>query len=438
MYTGHRKTLRSGHLPRETMMRDRDAKGDFIGDIQYRSVFGRALTYDDGTGVRVVKNRLSPQLEFAELFQGKFVRRTKPWEPIYTVTHNDLEIALIPYGMQDSAPVKVEYIGGSSELFYANAFPNADLKLTLGGHIIHKDILLKAGHAWSYTFNLRGVHSGWKVVMGRINFDDGTSIAPPVLRFDVDYPEQPSPIGKFGIFDFQLEWDVVLAANGLLLTVELPPHPNGGDWAGWVLDPVFTVQPDDTDGIDTYVKEGDPTVNYETNALIRALSESHSDTHRLYIKFDISPIPEGSTVDSNVLSTWMNNNSGTPTLTHNEITASWTESTMTWNTGQPSVGGGMGAYSRAARPTAAALTDSEVQEWLDVENEGLRMTCGGTSVFTYLRSASFSTAEERPEMAITYTPPSSGIRASMWFSLAGLAIPAATVAGLYRSGAVAL
>ena len=153
-----------GHLKHEELMRDRNAKGQFIGDKQHRGVFGMSpMSYNRGAGIRDIENRLGEQLDFEELLVGQFASRTAPGLPVLWLFHDGMNLSLRPLDLVHSGQAEISYRGGSSEILYPRAFPKADLKLTLGGHIIHKDILLKRGHQKTFQFRLDGVRGDYRV-----------------------------------------------------------------------------------------------------------------------------------------------------------------------------------------------------------------------------------------------------------------------------------
>lgn len=100
---------------------------------------------------------------------------------------------------------------------FANAWNNADLTYTMGGHRLQESILLRAGHPRAFSFIL-SEHSS--------NFD------PVSLSFGSDFrilqPTLDPPAGSEQM-NLPLQWLVTQQGGKWVLSVTLPD----GDWTGW-------------------------------------------------------------------------------------------------------------------------------------------------------------------------------------------------------------
>jgi len=86
---------------------------------------------------------------------------------------------------------------------------------------------------------------------------------------------------------------------------------------------------------DTYVDETDPTKNYGSgkDLVMRANTAVLHERLRIYIKFNISPIPSGQTIDDAQLYLWRVYDHGTPYdySLHLVYNQTWLEQNITWN-----------------------------------------------------------------------------------------------------------
>jgi len=98
---------------------------------------------------------------------------------------------------------------------FTNAWNNADLRYTYGGHRLQEDILLRAKHPRSFGFILRE-HTG---------FDPLTMTVGDIRILD---PVLEPPAGSDALA-VPLRWIVTQQGGYWVLTVTLP----AGDWAGW-------------------------------------------------------------------------------------------------------------------------------------------------------------------------------------------------------------
>ena len=96
----------------------------------------------------------------------------------------------------------------------------------------------------------------------------------------------------------------------------------------------LTLQPDATDGIDTYVYEASANANFGTGVTLSLIGFA-ALRQRVLIKFDLSSIPAGATIDSATLTLYGQGSGAdnTPLAVHRILAASgsWTEAGATWN-----------------------------------------------------------------------------------------------------------
>jgi len=195
-----------------------------------------------------------------------------------------------------------------------------------------------------------------------------------------------------------------------------------------VIDPDFSVQPDATDGMDTRLISSAATSNFGTNNELNAgeYKSGTNDIRRSLIKFNLSSIPSGATLDSVTLSLWTitagstyaNNNR---TIRVYRTKRNWVESQATWNvysTGNSwSAAGGFHtddceqtAIGSADLTTSIAankqvdftLTPTSVSG-LDLGYGWLIKADTETDDLYAFKSSDHVTSAERPKLSITYT-----------------------------------
>ena len=140
-----------------------------------------------------------------------------------------------------------------------------------------------------------------------------------------------------------------------------------------------------------------------------------------YLRFSLSSIPEGSTINSvelRLYSYWQGDQSNKNTWL-GSVGQSWSESSIAWNN-RPNPASGLSAYKTFASSinvwhswASASFPDlkSKVQAWVDgsTDNYGFMLTREqGTSGDIGYRSSEYSTSSQRPKLIIDYTPPPTG------------------------------
>jgi len=294
---------------------------------------------------------------------------------------------------------------------FINAWHNADLTLTMAGHRLQKDILLRKGHPSRFQFRI----------------DEHVGFDPQTLVFGNDFRIlQPVLHNTAGMDDIPLVWDVAQSGGKWILTVTLPE----GDWAGWVLDPTLTLQPDATDGLDTYTELSTPDSNRGTHNVLRIAEAGNNEA--TVIKFNLSSIPTATIVSATLeLMSIEGFSGGAKNATAYRILPGndWVELQATYNvrkTGTAWLGGANGCRIAGTDHDATAATDTvavpatttaftltfsadgvdDLQTMLTT-NEGLviKMIGWGWAQFA---SSDHATASWRPRLVIDYTLPGGG------------------------------
>lgn len=195
----------------------------------------------------------------------------------------------------------------------------------------------------------------------------------------------------------------------------------------------LTLQPDAMDGIDCGVNESSPNTNNGTSVTLGLIGFAGL-RNRILIKFDLSSIPAGATIDSAIL-TFYGQGSGadnTPLAVHRILAASglWTELGATWNfqdgvnrwAGDAAANGGTDAGCTQSGTDFSAVTMASgnfdnaagvgTDYVLDVTEFALMVSANygflvrnttGVATATQPASSDNGTAARRPKLTIEYT-----------------------------------
>lgn len=198
-----------------------------------------------------------------------------------------------------------------------------------------------------------------------------------------------------------------------------------------VLADTFSQQPNETDGVDTFMNSLNVNTNYGTaNYMIIGEDNRYPsvDNHAL-IYFDISSIPSNATISDATLSLWIKADYCTTQTTWSIAPSlrDWTESGGTWNNydgtnswttgGGQDVGTDISDFIGTKNVTATETLDSEIQ--IPINESALTNYINGTyqnkgwAIWTKtdlndaysVHSSSATTAGYRPKLVITYSIP---------------------------------
>lgn len=199
-----------------------------------------------------------------------------------------------------------------------------------------------------------------------------------------------------------------------------------------IIDPTYTLQPDGTAGLDTYLQSSTPTTNRGGNTVFYVGElTSGADTLRTLIKFDLSGIPASEVCTSATLSLWhtLNDASNTRTMRVYRQLRDWVETQATWNIWKTSnnwaTAGGFNAADCeqtdiGSRSFVAAeangekqwtLTASKIEEMYDgaFTNNGFMIKNDTEANDAHeFRSSDSGTAGERPKLVIITTTDDGG------------------------------
>lgn len=316
---------------------------------------------------------------------------------------------------------------------FTNAWPNADLRYTYGGQRLQEDILLRSKHPRSFGFILRE-HTGF----------DPVTMTVGSLRI-----QQPSL--EKGDVTVPLSWLVTQQGGKWLLTCVLPE----GDWAGWTVDPTLTLQPDATDGVDTYAVPGGLAVTYNYGVATTRFQRGYN-ADKLLVRWNLSSVPVGALSTSVTAyfygaDTWTNS-AKLQLFPIASANGNWVEGTKNHalaGAGEPcwdalaadGAGGVTTAWAGSAGLSTAGVdygslmaertgsgalgqelvfsfTDpTSINAWFGVSvNPGvLIFATGYWAMNAWLCTSDHATAAYRPKLVIDYTLPGGGIFASSIF-----------------------
>ena len=160
---------------------------------------------------------------------------------------------------------------------------------------------------------------------------------------------------------------------------------------------------------DTYVYESQPTTNNGI-ATTMAIKSENSKLKRSLVAFDVSSIPADSTVTSATLTLCFTKVRPGRILELRQVTQSWVETSVTWNT-QPTVSAGV--TDTLTEPAAIGCdtftVTSDVQAWVDgTANNGWRISDqseGSGSGDSKFATRENTVAADRPKLDVVYSLP---------------------------------
>ncbi len=293
--------------------------------------------------------------------------------------------------------------------------PNFKLSLLHNWHKSKLELVLKSSAAarrvrWPVTLN--GLTwDNWRLLAGGVP----VAYVEPIRAWDANGIAVPIAASYAGGF---LEFTATVSGATYPITI----------------DPTLTLQPDGTDGIDSFVNEPNADANFGTDTELWDNCFLAND-YRALIAFDLSSLPADATVDDATETLTISNNDVdfgvTATIKVYRLKLSWTEAGVTWNSRngtnnwsspgafhaddceQTEIGtfqtvnwGDSGAKTCAI--TAASKADLDLgYGWLHKGGEG------GVNGRVRWCSSDHATAASRPKLVINYTVASGG--GKPWF-----------------------
>lgn len=183
----------------------------------------------------------------------------------------------------------------------------------------------------------------------------------------------------------------------------------------------LTLQPNGTAGVDAYVTSNNPSTNYANVPDFAAWTWTFGGdvgTTRSLVKFDLSSIPQNSTITSAHLSLSYSYNTpnagqaGANECYLSEVTSSWAENTVTWNN-QPSITTNNQVYIASSTSSSQSYLNIDVSALVqDATNSPSTYYGWMLSLLTEqtYRSMKFGSSDNsdaaiRPLLVINYLPP---------------------------------
>jgi hypothetical protein len=409
----------------------------------------KPIQYNKGGTWRDITFRVEPRkniirgdlFSFDEMLVGGFPIVLDEFIPLYRIALDEVtDFAITPVGVKRAQGV---YTPNDGLVKYHQPWQGTEIHCKNAGHRIAVDTHLKPGHPrvfeYESTFPLQPPD-----IHGRIWINKKQCIEAPVL-YHPD-PEKLMAAGDYIPDRHLLKWEVV----GTRLRVILPD----GDWSGWILDPTFIAQPGAAAGIDTFVNY-DNGANFGTNTKLDfdRPNSGTLDFDDAMIRFDLSPIPVGSSIDTYDFQYYVTNQSAAQAPAWYGIQAAndaWTELGADWQTrdnvnnwagfvGAATGGCGVigtdlfnnpinphtdfatgGGEKHVTSADAGASIPNFQESFDDYHGWKYRAntrTSGGTNRIFKWGSSDNLTEAQRPKITITYTPPAATRLAAYYFSI---------------------
>ncbi len=384
---------------------------DDLGGGQFRHVQHlRAIGYRKDGSLRQITNTIGSTgdpgrpIGVDELVQWRVARKLAGQSPILHFGKGADHVRLTALGTNTG----VNAVVAGNTVTYPEAWDNADLRFAIGGHILRKEVQLKAGHPASFAFRIDKAQG----------FDTDTLAGAEFRMLD------PVLVGPTPTDHIPLAWVKTTSGGKRILTATLP----AGDYAGWTLDPTITLQPDVTDGTDCYIDSNAADTNNSGGGVQCGEYNAGTSTRRGLISFSLVSLPAAAIISTSTLTltSQYDYTDNDRTLSVYRQKRAWVEAQATWNiwkTGSVwATAGGFGAadceqtaIGSGAQPAAVGTGGTVVLTLTPTTKAGLDLGSGWllrvdteTDDLVCYYNCGDTPAFRRPTLAITYTLPVSG------------------------------
>jgi hypothetical protein len=160
---------------------------------------------------------------------------------------------------------------------------------------------------------------------------------------------------------------------------------------------------------DAYIKASSPTSNFGVLPEIEVRPDNDANRRGL-VRFDVSSIPQGSTVTSAMLYLYEKDKKEDQITYLFRLTSPWSEDSVTWSAPWIAAGGDFDdshAYASFIPNQSSCMREIDitglVQEWVDgLPNYGLLLNSTGPNHIVRFSSKENVAVEEHPKLDITY------------------------------------
>jgi len=338
--------------------------------------------------VRAVDNVDREKCSFQALKLPFAVKLPRNWQKGYTVGKDSARLIFIPVGASASVGVLDEKT--KTSIHYQDAWNDTDVVLEVTENGLKETLTLKTSKSPTiFSFEVVGELAD-DLTSGSLKLQPAWLQDANGARRDVLQTVRREDIGVY--------LDLIADVEGLVFPV--------------IVDPTVEIQPDATSGKDTYISELSPTVNYGSDDVISAGSDSTNPQRRALLQFDLASIPANSSVTSAILALYLYSVSTSIdiNITTHRITDSWDESAVNWNI-QPghhteAVGTtAVGAVSATYNFTITSLVSLHVAS--PSTNYGVMLKSPETTASERktFRSSDYSDSTQRPKLTVIYNVP---------------------------------
>ena len=327
-------------------------------------------------------------------------------------------------------PTEYSIETAEKQIEYNEIFKDTDVKYTLLPFGVKEDIILNAPPKCEESENNTALFYEWD-----LSISEGLTIwANGIDQTGTDFRTQgniefikdgetafwfgaPFAYDSSENIDYWVDcvYDVKKVGDKLSIAIEIPFNwlLNESRIYPITIDPTtFSAYPSD----DTFVSCKSPDFNYGSATVVYTRNDDGGSTGWAYdpvVKFDLSSIPSGSTVDSAYLYLyyydWKDTNPAGRTINCRKLLSNWNEGTITWNN-QPSHSSTVSASSTIPSSFSWMYWSlkNDVQNFVNGQsNYGWRLsdenTWGGSNIpIAYYHSKEYGSS--RPQITVEYTP----------------------------------